>query len=310
MKYAFRYIPGLLSAFRYALFIYLETTFNQFKLTSSGARARQSSRNECLDFIHRKAPEKYWPLLTPTYAVGCKRRIFDPGYIGSLHNSNLTLTDDPVDHFTENSVVTAAGVEYPCDVFIAANGFAPMHFEMPVHGRNGSTMKAHWNEMGGVEAYKSVAMSDFPNFFLIFGPNAATGHTSAVYSIENAVDLVLRMAKPILADEGKEEAQTVEVKRAAEVEWSGKLQEALRKRVWADNCRGWYVDENGWNFTTFPYSQWFLWYVSRFPFMGDWNYERTEEQERRIRRRHARRNGLLAATALAAVVGYRSFVRN
>lgn len=307
MKFLFRYVPGLMRALRYSLFIYLETTFNQFHLTPSGARSRNASRNECMEFIHKKAPEKYWPLLTPSFAVGCKRRIFDPGYIKSLHSPNLNLTDDPVDHFTETSVVTKGGKEFECDVFIAANGFAPMHFEMPVHGRNGATMKAHWSEMGGIEAYKSVAMNDFPNFFMIFGPNAATGHTSAVYSIENAVDLCLRMVKPILAD--SPEAETVEVKRAAEEEWSDKLQAALKKRVWADNCKGWYVDKNGWNFTTYPWSQWHLWFVSRFPFKGDWTYERSEEQERSIRSRLAKRNGLFAAAALAAVVGYKQYVK-
>lgn len=307
VKFLFRWVPGLMTTFRYTLFIYLETTFGQFYLTPSGARARQSSRNECLDFIHKKAPEKYWPLLTPTFAVGCKRRIFDPGYIKSLHRPNMHLTQDAVDHFTEKSVVTASGEEYPCDVFIAANGFAPMHFSMPVHGRNGATMQTHWNEIGGISAYKSVAMSDFPNFFLIFGPNAATGHTSAVYSIENAVDLTLRMVAPILAD--KPEAETVEVKRAAEEQWSEKLQEALRKRVWADNCRGWYVDKNGWNFTTYPWSQWHLWVVSRFPFKGDWQYERSESQERTRRSRVARRNALVALLATASVLGYRQYVR-
>ena len=39
------------------------------------------------------APEKYHDLLIPDFDVGCKRRIFDNGYLESLHGPNLTLAD-------------------------------------------------------------------------------------------------------------------------------------------------------------------------------------------------------------------------
>jgi cation diffusion facilitator CzcD-associated flavoprotein CzcO len=45
-------------------------------------------------------------------------------------------------------------------------------------------LNQHWDEFGGIEAYKTIAMNEFPNLFYILGPNSGRGHTSVLYSIE------------------------------------------------------------------------------------------------------------------------------
>lgn len=35
-----------------------------------------------------------------------------------------------------------------------------------------------------MQAFNTVAMSGFPNFFYILGPNAGRGHTSTLYTVE------------------------------------------------------------------------------------------------------------------------------
>lgn len=120
--------------------------------------------------------------------------VFDPGCIESSHSP---LPNDPVDNFTETAIVTNSSMVHPCDVIIAASGFAPLplHFQVPVYGSCGKTLQALWSEMAGIEAYKSVVMADSPNFLYIFGPNAVTRHTRAVHEFGNEV---VRMAWPIL----------------------------------------------------------------------------------------------------------------
>lgn len=39
------------------------------------------------------APAKYHDILIPDFDVGCKRRIFDGGYLESLHNDKLHLME-------------------------------------------------------------------------------------------------------------------------------------------------------------------------------------------------------------------------
>ena len=304
LKWGFRYIPGLLKAFRYYLFIRLETTFDQFYTTASAEKAREISRQKSLAYIHKRAPEKYWSIMTPNYSVGCKRRIFDPGYVPTLKRDNMHLTNDPIVKLEGKEVITKSGQHFACDVLIAANGFAPFFFNQPLVGRDGATLSAHWSQFGGVEAYKTTALSDFPNYFMIFGPNAATGHTSAVYAIENTIDLVLKVVKPILKDDT---ASAVEVKYDAEKNWVETLQGALKQRVWADNCHTFYVDQKtGWNYATYPWSSYHMWFVNRFPIMSDWTYARSDQQKKtKVRRQVANAAfGIISAGVGAAAVWY------
>jgi hypothetical protein len=69
------------------------------------------------------------------------------------------------------------------------------------------------------------------NYFFT-GPNSATGHTSAIFSIEITVDLIIKLARPIIQ---KKKAE-VAVKYNYETEYCDKQQAALQNRVWVD-CR-------------------------------------------------------------------------
>ena len=81
-------------------------------------------------------------------------------------------------------VRTSDGV-IPADVIVLATGFETNQFTpfMDIVGRDGS-LNDHWKRYDGPEAYNSSAMSGFPNFFMLFGPNAGTGHTSALMAAE------------------------------------------------------------------------------------------------------------------------------
>ena len=92
-------------------------------------------------------------------------------------------------------------------------------------------------------------MDGFPNFFVIFGPNTATGHTSVVLASENMVTYALKFIKPIL----KGEVDTWEVKKEAEVTFTTNLQKRLKNTVWhAGGCTSWYKGDDDWNSTAFP----------------------------------------------------------
>ena len=118
-------------------------------------------------------------------------------------------------------------------------------------GLGGITPHEHWAKFGGVEAYKSIALSAFPNLFTILGedeailifffkdvssiflgPNSGTGHTSALFSIETHIDLVLKIAGPII----KKRQGDVSVKFEYEKDYCDKQQKDLLNRVWA-GCR-------------------------------------------------------------------------
>jgi hypothetical protein len=105
------------------------------------------------------------------------------------------------------------------------------------------------------------------------GPNSATGHTSTVMAIENAINYSLRVVKPLL--EGK--ASVVEVRPEKERQYVKDIQAALQNSVWASGCHSWYVktdEETGrrWNGMSYPWSQSSFWWACLFPRFGDYTY--------------------------------------
>ena len=205
-------------------------------------------------------------MLTPDYDVGCKRRIFDATWFPSLDDPKLELTTLPLSLVKPKSVLLGPGRTYPkssddssfdesqtreipADVIILANGFDTTKWLHPlqVTGRNGVDLVREMEARGGPQAYQGTAMDGFPNFFMIFGPNTATGHTSVILAIENMVTYALKFMKLVLRDE----ASVVEVKHDAEVRYTAECQQALKGSVYNSGCTSWYVHD-GWNSTVYP----------------------------------------------------------
>jgi cation diffusion facilitator CzcD-associated flavoprotein CzcO len=209
-------------------------------------------------------PEKYHEMLTPDYGVGCKRRIFDKRWYLSLNENIIELTTQPLAGVNENSVLLGPGVTYPAgaksdlpkreipaDIIVLANGFDTTRWLHPlrVAGKGGRDLVETMEERGGAQAYQGTAMDGFPNFFMIFGPNTATGHSSVVMASENMVNYSLKFVKLLLDGE----ASTVDVKREAEVKYTSMIQRALKDTVFmSGGCSSWYYTNDGWNSTVYP----------------------------------------------------------
>lgn len=94
------------------------------------------------------------------------------------------------------------------------------------------------------------AMDGFPNFFIILGPNTATGHSSVILASENMVEYSLKVMKKILRGDVK----NFDVKKEKEIEWTKDIQEKLKDTVWmSGGCHSWYKTDDGWNATVYPY---------------------------------------------------------
>lgn len=262
LKWAFLYIPGMMTLARWLMFNLMERNFVSFYTDGRGNRRREAMKKRSDDYVEQTAPKQYWDLLKPSYMVGCKRRVFDPGYLKCLKRDNVHISNDQIVKIGPKEVITASGKCYPADVIVRhyiwhgrisshtltqvlANGFVTGKVRYNIVGRDGITAVEHWKQHGGIEAYKTTALSSFPNFFMLLGPNAASGlvflhflncapltlrrHTSVLFSMEVTVDLVIKLVRPII----KGKASAVAVKDDYERKYSVELQGALKQRVWA-----------------------------------------------------------------------------
>ena len=267
-----RRLPGFQNLLRKLLFATIEAEFiSLFSPTEAARKRREVKKDELLRHMHKYVPKEYHELLTPDYEVFCKRRVIDEGWFKSLQHPDVEITSLPLTQVHPRSVTLGPGRYYPpasktdskisneertipTDVIIMANGYETNVWLHPldVTGRQGKSLYKTWEERGGAQAYLGTAMDGFPNFFLIFGPNTATGHSSVILASENMVNYSLNFIKPILSGD----VTTYEVKESAEREWTKGIQDALRNSVFqSGGCSSWYFTKDGWNATVYPRTQ-------------------------------------------------------
>lgn len=124
---------------------------------------------------HRK---DLYERLIPDYAPWSRRMIVDGGWYQALTEDHVELVTEKIDHLDHNAIVTADGVRHEVDVIISASGFSVSRYMHPieVRGRGGLTLEDYWDSSGlGPRAYLSMAVPNFPNLFIMYGPNGQGG---------------------------------------------------------------------------------------------------------------------------------------
>ncbi len=173
--------------------------------------------------------------LRPPYPLGCKRLIYSNDFYPALARPNVELVTDAITRITSHGVVSADGRERPVDVLVCATGFELAHLAdaVAITGLGGRTLARAWAQ--GAEAYQGITVAGFPNFFLMLGPNTATGHTSTLLYIEPEV----RFAIAAMQRLKRSGHRWIAVREDAMREHNRLLQERLQGSVWA-GCRSWY----------------------------------------------------------------------
>lgn len=273
-KTVFKYIPFTYPITRFLTFLVQESLFIQFKTTKAGERERQNAEKEFLKYMAAATPEKYHEMVIPKFKLGCKRRVLDDGYLANLNSPNMHLTNEKISHLEEHHIVTTAGNRYPADVVVMANGFdVEGGFKsLNLRGRNGETLQEHWKNMGGPAAYDTCVVNGFPNFFMAFGPNSVTGHSSVLMASEAIASYAMKVAGPVF----RGEATDVEISKEAEDSFATDIQAELKNTVWSNAvCQSWYINEEGVNHITYPWSQ--ITHLKRtmFPTWKDWKISYT-----------------------------------
>ncbi|RAH87413.1 FAD/NAD(P)-binding domain-containing protein [Aspergillus japonicus CBS 114.51] len=277
---------------RFVLFsIYELLHFTFYRPHPNGGKLQRWLQRRLIRYLNQRAPEEYHSMLTPRYAVGCKRLILDPGWFDCLHDPRFRLHNLPIKRFERTSVILDHGdqeVKVPTDVLILATGYSPganLLSSMRIMGRDEADLHGLWTARGGPQGYLGVAMDQFPNLFFVYGPNSSVGHTSVLAGIENSINYILQIADPVL----KGKVAALEVKEEACMRWTRKVQLASRDSIWATGgCTNWYIDPNGWNSMIYPFSQVYNYYTSMSPDWNDWAVTYTElgpSQPLRIRSR-------------------------
>ncbi|NLS11176.1 NAD(P)/FAD-dependent oxidoreductase [Nesterenkonia sp. MY13] len=137
-----------------------------------------------------KDPEKARKL-TP-HDLYARRPLCDDGFFETFNRDNVdvvALKETPFREITEDGVITEDGTLHELDVLIFATGFDAVdgnYRRMEIRGRNGIEINDHWE--GQPSSYLGLSTSNFPNWFMILGPNGP--FTNLPPSIETQVEWI------------------------------------------------------------------------------------------------------------------------
>jgi cation diffusion facilitator CzcD-associated flavoprotein CzcO len=189
--------------------------------------------------------------LTPGFIIGCKRILISNTYYPALQQVNCTLHDS-LDHIVE---FTAKGIrfensgEISLDAVIFATGYNAVDamISYSVIGKNGRKLSSQWQEYP--RAYLGTSMPNFPNYFVVTGPNTGIGHTSAIFVIESQLTYIMHCIHEITVNN----ALAIEPSETAENEYTAMIHREMSKTVWFyGQCSSWYQNAQGKVIAMFP----------------------------------------------------------
>jgi cation diffusion facilitator CzcD-associated flavoprotein CzcO len=182
-------------------------------------------------------------LLAPKgYAYGTKRPPLETNYYEVYNQDNVTLVDvrkAPIDRVTETGVKTTGG-DHEFDVLILATGFDAMTgplLAMGVVGRNGQKLEDKWAD--GPHTYLGISVNEFPNLFLITGPQSPSVLYNMPLAIEDHVDFATDAIR-YLQDNG---IDTIEPDLESEEKWVDHANE-LAQATLLPGTDSWYMGAN------------------------------------------------------------------
>ena len=152
----------------------------------------------------------------------------------------MTLETRPIKRFYAQGIVTADGEELPFDAVVFGTGFASQafHGDLAVLGAAGANLSQAWEE--GAAAYLGMAVPDFPNMFLIYGPNTNLNHNSIITMLEIQQRYIVEALRA-----GQEQGAALSVKPPVYARYNERLQADMTTSAFSASCSSWYKNAAG-----------------------------------------------------------------
>ncbi|MHA3736996.1 flavin-containing monooxygenase [Pseudomonas sp. Eth.TT006] len=247
-----RWLLGLQPAYkllRWLLYWQFETRVIAFKYSRPAIHLVQ---RQALRFLKQQVAD---PLLreklTPDFTIGCKRVLLSSSYYPALTRPNVTLhsREQGIAEIDESGITTSDGQHIDVDLIVWSTGYDAIDgvVSYPVTGKHGVQLKNVWAQYP--RAYLGTCVPDFPNLFIVTGPNTGIGHTSALFIIEAQMNYILDCIRT-LHTKG---LRSIEVRAEAERTYTAMIHREMERTVWkSGGCHSWYQSKSGHVIAIFP----------------------------------------------------------
>ena len=262
------------------LWIVVRTQEGLLPLTEVDADWPQSERsvgamNDFLREMLSAAYEMMFPdeelraKVLPQYPPVAKRVVLDNGaYAMALQRPNVSLDTTAIEAIVPNGVKTVDGVVHEADVIIYGTGFQASKFLTPmkVVGEGRANLHERWK--GDARAYLGIVVPDFPNFFMMYGPNTnIVINGSIIYYSECEANYILESVRMLL----EKNVKSMNCKADIHDAYNVMIDEGNRKRAWgASKVNSWYKNEHGRVAQNWPFNMIEYWKRTRSPNPDDY----------------------------------------
>lgn len=181
--------------------------------------------------------------LVPNYAPTARRLVIDNGFYDALGRDNVDLDTTGIEKVTKTGILSGDGTEREFDLIILGSGFQVSRYLWPVtyKGRNGVTLEDLW-EKDGARAHLGMNLPGFPNFFVIYGPNAQARSGS----FHSWIEILVRYITGLVTQMIERGARSIEVKQSAFDAYNRRMDETMKSTLWEKEGQGgYYVNEHG-----------------------------------------------------------------
>ena len=233
-------------------------------------RINDRHRQEMADYITDKLashPELI-DKCTPTYPPFGKRILIDNGWFDTLCEPHVELVTDGIDRFTPTGCLTADGAAHDLDVMIMATGFTVTNLaaRLNVTGRNGRRLADDWAHENPT-AHLGITVPEFPNFFVMYGPNTNMGHGgSGIWLAETQTHYIVKCIVEMVRNGLKAVEIRPEVRRA----YTDRVDEMHEQLIWThEGTRTYYRNRFGKVRSPMPFRLVDYWLMTRDPDFDD-----------------------------------------
>jgi len=205
--------------------------------------------------------------VTPSYTMGCKRVLLSNDWYPALCRPNVELVTDAIERVTADGIVTRDGTLHPVDAIVTATGFMVSDYlsHLDIVGRDGRSLNDSLQAHDGT--YLGITAHGFPNLFMLMGPNTGLGHNSMIFMIEAQARYAVQAIQALR----EKQIRILDVLASAQRAFTDRVQAKMQRSVWASGgCRSWYMTEDGYNATLWPYFTFQYWWETRRLSLADY----------------------------------------
>jgi len=279
MKWALRNVPFYAPWYRFQLFwgfadglypalrIDPDWDFSKGSINEKNDRIRQAM----VRYATRELEDRPDLLakVIPTYPPYGKRVLADPGWFRMLKRDNVELVTEGIAAIEKNGLRTNDGRLIEADILVMATGFhaGRMLWPMDIRGLGGQSIREVWGD-NDPRAYLGVTAPQFPNLFVMYGPNTGLGHGgSFTFLAECQMRYVLGCIKAMV-DGG---LRTMRVRPEVFEQYNNTIDHELKNFVWSHpSVNSWYKNSQGRIIINSPWRLIDYWNLTLRPDLGEY----------------------------------------